>query len=213
MATKDGMVFGGGGLSLMQIVTVNGDYLVCQPFIFLLSVTLQAAGSGYKVGDVLSITGGTGTAATLLVTAISGGGSTGPVSALALLSVGAYSIQPGANPLATTDTTTGTATGCTVNCTWDGAYSSNTVNVAKPRDFRQSLTARPWLGVNITYTWTDSNTRSASDGTNTEAQYLIPPYQASDLIFVGQANATGVQVSSTELTAVDLTARWWGADT
>lgn len=56
--------------------------------------SIIGGGSGYTVGDTLAVVGGTGTAATLTVDAISGGGGTGPVSALSLTTPGSYTAFP-----------------------------------------------------------------------------------------------------------------------
>lgn len=68
-------------------------------------------GTGYTVGDTLTVVGGTGTAATFNVSAISGGGGTGPATNVTLTTAGAYTVLP-TNPVATTG---GTGSGATLN--------------------------------------------------------------------------------------------------
>lgn len=71
----------------------------------------SAAGTGYTVGDVLTISGGTSSvAATVVVTSISGGGSTGPVTGVRIKNTGTYTV----NPSATAATTGGTGTSATI---------------------------------------------------------------------------------------------------
>jgi hypothetical protein len=71
-----------------------------------------SGGTGYTVGDVLTVAGGTATtAATVTVTAIGAGGV---VSGLAVANAGAYSVEPAA-PIGTTG---GTGTGCTLSVNW-----------------------------------------------------------------------------------------------
>lgn len=72
-----------------------------------------AGGSGYSLGDVLTLAGGTfTTAATVRVVAIGSATGTGPVLAVRIIAKGAY-LTPPANPVATTG---GTGTGCTLTC-------------------------------------------------------------------------------------------------
>lgn len=69
--------------------------------------TVQPAnpGTGYTVGDVLTVVGGTGTAATYRVTAVD---AVGAVTAIELVSSGDYTVQP-TSPMQTTG---GAGTGC-----------------------------------------------------------------------------------------------------
>ncbi len=78
-----------------------------------------AGGTGYVIGDVLDVVGGTFTTqAQLTVTSVSG---TGAVTGVSILTAGAYSVEP-YNAAAVTDTTTPAATGATVNLSY-GALS------------------------------------------------------------------------------------------
>lgn len=78
-------------------------------------------GSGYVVGDVLTISGGTFTsAATVTVATVSGGA----VTALNLTTVGIYTISAGTSAVATSG---GHGTGCTLDLTW-GLYAVTVVN-------------------------------------------------------------------------------------
>jgi hypothetical protein len=73
--------------------------------------TITAAGSGYAVGNTITLTGGTGTAAIGFVTSVSGGAVTG----ISWLNRGAYSARP-SSPISTT--TSGSGTGLTVTPSW-----------------------------------------------------------------------------------------------
>lgn len=77
------------------------------------AVAIQAGGTGYTVGDVLTVSGGTleaaGTRTTATVTAVSGG----VVTAVSLTNPGEWATVP-TSPAATTG---GTGTGCTLNLT------------------------------------------------------------------------------------------------
>lgn len=78
---------------------------------------IAAGGSGYAVGDLITASGGTGTAATFEVAAVSGG----VVTAVRTLSLGAYSAVP-SNPVSTT--TGGAGTGLTLTLFWGRDHSS-----------------------------------------------------------------------------------------
>lgn len=81
---------------------------------FISAAAVQAGGTGYTVGDVLTIVGGTATvAATVTVATISGGGGTGPVATVTVTLAGNYSVAP-SNPAAVTG---GTGANCTLNLT------------------------------------------------------------------------------------------------
>jgi hypothetical protein len=96
--------------------------------------TVVAAGSGYTVGGLLTVTGGTGTKATLLINAIGAGGA---IASVSLVDPGAYSVLPTA---AAATTCSGAGTGATVSFTWGisavtvtaagTGYSLSDVNIA-----------------------------------------------------------------------------------
>ncbi len=67
------------------------------------------AGTGYTVGDVLTVVGGSGDA-TVTVATITGGGATGPVGTISLTTAGTSGYKIGTGNL----TTGGTGIGCTV---------------------------------------------------------------------------------------------------
>jgi len=70
--------------------------------------TVQPAnlGSGYALGNILTVVGGTGTAATYRVESVDAAGA---VTAISVLSSGDYTVQP-TSPMQTT--TNGAGTGC-----------------------------------------------------------------------------------------------------
>lgn len=72
--------------------------------------SIAAGGTGYSVGNVLTLSGGTSTiAATVEVTTVSSGAVTG----VRITNAGVYSAAPG-DPVSTT----GVGSGCTLNCTF-----------------------------------------------------------------------------------------------
>ena len=78
------------------------------------TVAINAAGSGYAVDDILSVTGGTGTAATLKVRAV---GGSGDITDVAIRTGGDYTVNP-TNPVSTTNVV-GSGTGATFDLTYD----------------------------------------------------------------------------------------------
>jgi hypothetical protein len=91
--------------------------------------------------------------------------------------------------------------------TWDGTtLGSSAVYVAKPQNFRRTVLTEIIDGVNIVYTWVNSNQRSAYDGTNTETQKPFPRYVSGttapyDGIFAMAVEKTGVATVDAQTTA------------
>lgn len=76
------------------------------------SATIAAGGTGYTVGDDITLSGGTSTTAAVFnVDTVSGG----VVTAVSVVTAGDYTVKPG-DPVSTTG---GTGTGCTLNVTWN----------------------------------------------------------------------------------------------
>jgi subtilisin-like proprotein convertase family protein len=86
----------------------------------LSSATAVAGGSGYNVGDLLTVVGGTGAAAQLQVTTVSGGAITG----VELVDPGSYTANP-TSPAGVTDVTTPSANGATVNLAFGNRVDSD----------------------------------------------------------------------------------------
>jgi hypothetical protein len=81
--------------------------------------------------------------------------------------------------------------------TWDGTTLGTTdIKIARPPNLRPSITSETIDGVAITYTWSNGNQRSATDGTNTETQKVFPRYTTGtapfDIIFAASVAKTGV---------------------
>lgn len=106
-----------------------GWYKILSLGVFRASVA--AGGTGYTVGDILTIVGGTGVAATVKVATLGGSNAVATIVAITAGNgtPGAYSVSPGTSAIATTG---GTGTGCTLNLTFgynlDAAITSTTVN-------------------------------------------------------------------------------------
>ena len=128
----------------------------------------NAGGSGYAVGDVLSVSGGTfTTAATLQVTAV----SAGAVTAVAVKSPGAYSVIP----TGTLATTGGTGSGCTVlGQVWGG---SNSAAAPHRVELIWHGSGQKFYGINVTET-------------GVLAPYAVPPQQPKLMILGDSQQAT-----------------------
>ena len=94
--------FSGGGGSGAAATAIIG----------LVAVSISAAGTGYAVGDVLNLTGGTSIVQSQVQVTTTGAG--GSVTAVAIKTAGNYTVMP-ANPVATTG---GFGTGCTLTAIW-----------------------------------------------------------------------------------------------
>jgi hypothetical protein len=103
----------------------------------VVSATVQAGGVNYAVGDVLSLDDSSeGRRCVFRVTATSGGGETGPATAVAIVNGGLYTTAPVTSACPTTSNHKNTdpdATGLTLNLTLGEATDFGTVFVA-PRD-------------------------------------------------------------------------------
>lgn len=97
---------------------------------------------------------------------------------------------------------------------WNGSSEvGSAFNVAKPFKLRYAA-SESIDGVTVTYSSYASTTyvtRTASYSGVTEKQVIVPRLQIGDIILIAQVSHTGVTVSSTELTWIDLNvdARAW----
>jgi len=87
--------------------TAGGVQATANAYMFIATATVSSGGSGYSVGDVLTVTGGTGTGGTLTVATLSGSA----VATVTISNVGFYSVLP-TNPVSVTG---GTGSGATFN--------------------------------------------------------------------------------------------------
>jgi hypothetical protein len=99
-------------LAISAPTTVGGVQATAAPSVMIANAaTIAAGGTGYTVGNVVTLSGGTPiVAATFTVTAVSGG----VVTAVTSTNFGTYSVLP-SNPVSTTG---GTGSGLTLNVTW-----------------------------------------------------------------------------------------------
>jgi hypothetical protein len=78
----------------------------------VLTATVVGAGTGYAEGDILSVAGGTGTAATIRVLTVTG--TNDAIATVEVASAGAYTVLP---TLTANGVTGGTGTGATITLT------------------------------------------------------------------------------------------------
>lgn len=88
--------------------------------------------------------------------------------------------------------------------TWDGTTEGSDVYVAKPYKLRNPG-SEIIDGVTVNYTsYPTSVSRVADISGTTENQVIVPRYLSNDLIYVATSNYTGVSVSGTPLTLIDV---------
>lgn len=89
-ATPEVSFSGGNGAGAAASTTVR-----VQSAVISSTANSSAGGTGYKVGDTLTVSGGTSTVvATLTVASVTGGGSSGPIGTLSVAQAGSYSVVP-----------------------------------------------------------------------------------------------------------------------
>lgn len=178
-----------------------------------LTAEIAAGGSSYSVSDVLTVSGGTGTAATFEVTAV----SSGAVTAVKPVNIGAYTELP-TNPASTTG---GSGTGCTLTLTrshWiihnddysddetDFEFYCEGVNFSGANPFGAFLThtsteGPQWMfigatGYNSGGTFFEQTNRSpaSSVDNDTEGESSRIPLSTSDMDFFFFANSRRIIV-------------------
>lgn len=105
-------ISGGGGTGATATLLMKG----------LVPTAIAAAGTGYNVGDTITLTGGTFASATILTVATLVGGAGTGVASVTVSTPGSYSVLP-ANPVAQ-GTSSGSGTGATFTMAW-GILSVN----------------------------------------------------------------------------------------
>jgi hypothetical protein len=151
----------------------------------LLKVGVHAAGTGYAVGDVLTVSGGTyATLATVVVTSITGGGSTGPIGTVAVVCPGSYTALP-TTPNAVTDTGAGSSAEI------DLLFGSPMVYIAKPNKIR-SIHFGSWSevieGLSTTYVQSyrtlnaDGQRSVSASGLVTYSEIVVPVWHVGDTV-------------------------------
>lgn len=137
------------------------------------AAAVSAGGSGYVVGDLLQVSGGTGTAATLMVTAV----SAGAVTSASVVSAGAYTAVP-SNP-ASTVALSGVGTGATFNLT----TAVTSVVPATDGTFSKGGTLN-WANVYGIGVQNGNNTTAAADNYFWIGD-VLPDYKSTPAVMIG----------------------------
>lgn len=147
--------------------------------------TINAAGTGYVPGEILTFVGGTfTTAAQLTVTVTVGGG----VNQVAIRERGVYSVVP-ANPVSTTG---GGADDCTIDANWasDLAAAGTAVLVTGPESGQaiEVFANRVWIGQDRTLVWSAPDSPTDFVSTGAGQKVLADPTLHSKIFSLNSAN-------------------------
>lgn len=146
-----------------------------------LNATPTAAGTNYQVGDIVNIAGGVGGQA--IVTAISGGGTFGPVTGVSLYSPGTGGYSIGTGQATTAIPPFGVGTGLTVNIT--AVYSAGTITKQGAQTWKQAgfySTRNKQIIINgTTYSYTGGENTTTLQGVTPDP--TIPTIPAGTLIY------------------------------
>lgn len=97
--------------------------------------------------------------------------------------------------------------------TWDGTTEGDTdIYIAKPYKLRRSIASETIDGTLVSYTYASDSERTATDGTNSETQKIVPRYLVDDLVW-GITATTAVTKDNASLTILDMNidGRAWAA--
>lgn len=205
-----------GAVQRMRIKHIHGDYLICRKMTerYVSAVAINNGGSGYSIGNTLTVAGGKGNAATLNVDDV----TAGTITSVSIVSGGNYTEDPSliANAV------TGAGSSATMDLTMHGGETGSDINVAKPPELRwfaesttQTIESIEVTFVHATRVNNDDGKRTASaTGENDQIEIVIPIYQTAadgvgienryDEIYADQpTGGTGVIVSNIPLTWMD----------
>jgi hypothetical protein len=161
------------------VVEVDSVIGASSSIIATVNSTPTAAGTGYTVGDILTISGGN--LGAVIVTSISGGNPTGPVTGVQLVSSGSGGYATGAGKA----TTGGTGTSCTIEILTLGTGSSivkkGTSTWAEEGFYHNNNKVVTIRGIDYTYTGGDLSTTLTGITPDPTAQVPAAIPQAGDL--------------------------------
>ena len=202
---------GGGGVQRFRVKSVQGDHMTCRAYgdRVVASAAVHGVGSGYVVGNVLTVSGGTGASATLTVTMVSAGAITG----VSVTTGGLYTADP---PTAANAVTGGAGAGATMDLTMGGGEGDSDILIAKPPEIRQSLATEVVEHVTWSYTWSarsqnsDGQRAATATGHISQTHIVEPVYRVnadsdgySEIWADQPTGGTGVSVSGTPLVWMD----------
>jgi hypothetical protein len=178
---------GVGAPSASTLAAGNGRYCAATSG-WVIAATLQAAGSGYAVGDVLTCSGGTATSFTAItVDAVS---ATGAIQDFHVSSAGQYSVYP-TNPVSVTG---GAGTGATFNLAFQPPDSY--------LDITTPTAPVAWVcttfGSNSTSVWAQISGGAAGNWNYRGIWTGSPasPYMTYDVVQFGTGTASGIYLST-----------------
>ena len=146
-------------IAISAPTTAGGVQAVLAITLQIVNYAIATAGSGYAIGDTITLVGGTGTATTFTVATLSGSG----VATLTVTNNGSYTVVP-SNPVSTT--TSGAGTSCTINMTW-GITSPTITNAGSGYIEQPTITFSGGGGSGAAaYATVGSNTTFRSIGSN-----------------------------------------------
>ena len=160
------------------------------------AVTVSDQGTGYVVGDVLTISGGVGSVpAQVVVDTVDGSGG---LTAITLSNAGSYTVEPDTPA----DVTGGTGTGATINLTLGSTYKFWVHETGTDK-----LDGQDQYPIQSYFETSDVSLPAASQGvTQTSVVYIEPDFvQSGDMTVTisGQANARAPIVDGDPMTFVD----------
>lgn len=185
----------------------------------LANVTLKTAGLTYAAGNVLTLTGGTGTSATVTVDAVDG---TGAITSFTLTTAGSYTVPPGIGTLSATG---GAGSGATFSFnTYGPATGGTTYNTGSARVIYYAPNRIPYTldaaqrskGAGIVYmpnpgTW---YLQAAQDSTGeyVQVQYLLIDAQDPAIAarYLSESGTHRIRTNATVATATGTTAQLIG---
>ena len=150
------------GTGAIQASPTNQDYVT--------AATVNVGGSGYAVGDLLAVSGGTGTPAILKVATLSGSA----VATVTVYAAGIYSVDPSTTGAATT-AITGAGSSATFNLTLafsGNARGANAVDLQMARGLATQVASGPQATIVGGQSCTANGQRSITGGdANSSAGY------------------------------------------
>lgn len=211
-----GVVSTGSGYTHVPSVaiTAQGAGVVIGAITFkVVYASIYNNGTNYRVGDALTVTGGTGVSAVFLVTQVS---STGQVVSIGISNAGSYSTLPTLTDAATT-VSPGGGSGCTVNMVMgintiavtDGGYGYT----ANPKVLITDLTgtgaeasalvsAGRVTGITITNAgsgYVSTPTVSIISGTGAQANAVLQPTGIGGIVLLNDGGNTYTSVPTVDL--------------
>ena len=152
------------------------------------TATISTAGSGYTVGNVLTLSGGTSIASNtgkIIVTSVDGSGG---LTGISITNIGSYSTFP-----ATTNSPSGGSGTSAVLTITEIGTAQNILKPPRTRSGTAAIASETKLGTTFSYSYTyypsgTPNTdalncyRTSNDGTTNEYQRIVPVWVLSELI-------------------------------